>query len=90
MGQDDRLREFRIWLVMYDVDMLMSQHQIAWDEITEGVSRLRELRTRSPLGPIPQPVFDARLIKGHTPVCKMPHEQDEPVVFDFEGPHEDN
>ena len=68
--EEDRLREFRIWLVQYDVDMLMCQHQISWDEVREGIMRLRALRSRNPLAPIPQPEFDARLIKGHTPVCR--------------------
>lgn len=64
------MKEFRIWLVQYDLDMLMSQHQISWDEVHEGVKRIAELRLKSPLGPIQQPEFDARLIKGHTHVAK--------------------
>jgi len=67
----DPLREFRIWLVMYDMDMLMNQHQISWDEVHEGVTRLAEVRIENPLAPIPQPEFDARLIKGHTHVAKQ-------------------
>ena len=67
----DPLKSFRIWLVMYDLDMLMSQHQISWDEVKEGAKELEELRTYHKLAPIPQPVFDARLIKGHTHVAKQ-------------------
>ena len=88
----DALRQFRIWLVMYSLDLLTGQHQISWDEVQEGLTRIREQRKGDPTGPIPQPEFDPRLIKGHTPV---PHacasfESDEPVQWDFEQVRDEN
>lgn len=67
---DDQYREFKIWIVMYSLDMLMSQHQIDFNEASEAVFRLRELRESKPLAPLQQPEFDIRLIRGHTPVCR--------------------
>jgi hypothetical protein len=99
---DDSLSQFRIWLVMYSLDMLVSQHQISWPEVHEGLKRVEQLRFTNPVSPIPQPEFDARLIKGHTPVstsfrpgepvmaCPASHESDEPVQWDFSPPGEEN
>lgn len=65
------LNKFKIWLVMYDLDMLMSQHQLDWEDVGAGISDLMELRENSPLAPILFPEgFDPRDIKGHTHVCK--------------------
>jgi len=66
----DNLREFKIWIIMYSLDMLMSQHQIGFDEVSEAVHCLKELRGSKPLAPLQQPDFDVRLIRGHTPVCR--------------------
>jgi hypothetical protein len=62
--------DFKIWLVMYVVDMLMSQHQLNWNEIREGIEKLEFLRQRHPLAPINFPDFNPKDIKGHTHVCK--------------------
>ena len=64
---DGNLREFRVWLVMYTLDMLASSHQISWDEIQEGLDKVIALRAVSPVAPIPFPDCDVRMIKGHTP-----------------------
>jgi len=61
------LKEFRIWLVMYTLDMLTGSHQISWGEVDEGLKRVQDLRLTFPLAPIPFPVCDVRMIKGHTP-----------------------
>jgi len=64
---DGNLGEFRVWLVMYTLDMLASSHQISWDEIQEGLDKVIALRAVSPVAPIPFPDCDVRMIKGHTP-----------------------
>jgi hypothetical protein len=67
---DGNLQEFRIWLVMYTLDMLTSSHQISWEEVREGLEKVIALRAVSPIAPIAFPVCDIRMIKGHTPVKK--------------------
>lgn len=69
--EEGNLKEFRIWLVMYTLDMLASSHQISWEEVEEGVMRITNLRVSFPQAALPFPTCDVRMIKGHTPVCKV-------------------
>jgi hypothetical protein len=56
---------------MYVVDMLMSQHQLSFNNVYEGVEKLEKLRLYHPSAAIPFPDFNPKNIKGHTPVCKV-------------------
>jgi len=70
------LKLFKKWLVMYDVDMLMSQHQLDWEDVGAGIAGLMELREHSPLAPINFPDgFNPSDIKGHTHVCTTNKEE---------------
>ena len=68
--EEGNLKEFRVWLVMYTLDMLASSHQISWGEVEEGVAKIIDLRLSSPHASLPFPECDIRKIKGHTYVCK--------------------
>jgi hypothetical protein len=66
-----KYREFKEWLVANSIDMLMSQHQLTWNDVYCGLYKLKGLRRNNSLQSVCFPKgFNPASIKGHTFVDK--------------------
>lgn len=62
---------WHVCMLAENIDRIMGQHHITFQELHDAVDYLSEFRQEYPNAPVPMPKFETSYARAGTPVCRL-------------------